>query len=59
MKEVHGFLNIPNYQLATYDSYASGTRPLIPHDLRCQLAEFYRPYNQQLEEYLGMKFNWE
>jgi len=27
MKEVYGFLNIPNYQLATYDSYASGTRP--------------------------------
>jgi len=59
MKEVHGFLNIPNYQLATYDSYALGTRSLIPDELRRQLVEFYRPYNEQLEEYLGMKFNWE
>lgn len=59
MKEVYGFLNIPDYQLATYDSHASGIRPLIPNDLRRQLAEFYRPYNEQLEEYLGMKFNWD
>ncbi|KEI65119.1 hypothetical protein A19Y_8007 (plasmid) [Planktothrix agardhii NIVA-CYA 126/8] len=27
--------------------------------MRQTLAEFFRPHNQKLEEYLGMKFNWD
>jgi hypothetical protein len=33
--------------------------PALSPVLRQQLADFFRPYNQELEEYLGMKFNWE
>lgn len=59
MKQVHRFLNLPNYQLAEYRNYNPGSYYLISDKLRQQLVEFFHPYNQELEEYLGMEFNWE
>lgn len=59
MKQVHRFLNLPDYQLTEYRNYNPGSYPLISLELRQQLEEFFHPYNQQLEEYLGRKFNWE
>ncbi len=59
MKQVHRFLNLPDYQLTEYRNYNPGSYSLISDKLRQQLVEFFRPYNQQLEEYLGIKFNWE
>ncbi|MDY6782564.1 MAG: sulfotransferase [Cyanobacteriota bacterium] len=58
MKEVYRFLNLPDYQLKDYPKYNSGSYSSISDDLRCQLAESFRPYNQELEELLGRKLNW-
>jgi hypothetical protein len=44
MKQVHHFLNLPDHQLTEYRNYNPGS---------------YQPYNRELEDYLGRKFNWE
>jgi len=59
MAEVYQFLNLPNHKIFDYKTHGAGVSPFIPDDLNHDLTEFYRPYNQQLEEYLSMKFNWE
>ncbi|RCJ32534.1 hypothetical protein A6769_27770 [Nostoc punctiforme NIES-2108] len=59
MKEVYSFLNLPDYQMRKYPNQNPGSYPPISDNLRRQLVEFFCPYNQQLEEYLGMKLNWE
>ncbi|MEH2059258.1 MAG: sulfotransferase domain-containing protein [Nostoc sp.] len=59
MKQVHRFLNLPDYQLTEYRNYNPGSYHSVPDALRYQLAEFFQPYNRELEHYLGRKFNWE
>jgi Sulfotransferase domain/Tetratricopeptide repeat len=59
MKKVFSFLNLPDYPLAEYPNYNPGSYNPLSDDLRQTLAEFFRPHNQKLEEYLGMKFNWD
>jgi tetratricopeptide (TPR) repeat protein len=58
MKQVYNFLNLPDYQLTEYRNYNPGSYHSVPHTLKCQLADFFKPYNRQLEDYLGRKFNW-
>lgn len=58
MKQIYSFLNLPEYQLSQYRNSNPGSYPPIDPELRHQLVEFFHPYNQRLEEYLGMKFNW-
>lgn len=59
MNQVYDFLGLPYNQLRFYRNSNVGSYSPISDNLRSQLKEFYRPYNQQLEEYLGMKFDWE
>ena len=58
-KQVFDFLGLPDYQLLEYKNYFPGSYPEIDASLRHQLSELFQPHNQKLEEYLGMKFNWE
>lgn len=59
MKKVFNFLNLSDYQMPEYRNYNPGSYNPISDDLRQRLAEFFRPHNQKLEEYLGMKFKWD
>jgi tetratricopeptide (TPR) repeat protein len=59
LKRTYDFLNLPDYPLPEYRNFNPNSYPPISSDIRRQLVEFFRPYNQQLEEYLGMKFNWQ
>ena len=59
MQQVYNFLGIPDYPLAEYPNYNAGSYPQVSSELRQNLADFFRPHNQKLEEYLGMNFNWE
>ena len=59
LTQVFEFLGVPDYSLAEYRNYNPGSYNSISDDLRQTLAEFFRPHNQKLEEYLGMKFNWD
>ncbi|MDY6782567.1 MAG: sulfotransferase domain-containing protein [Cyanobacteriota bacterium] len=59
MKQVYNFLNLPECPQTEYRNWNSNTYPPTSPTLRQQLAEFFQPYNQELEEYLGMTFNWQ
>ncbi|MDY6804026.1 MAG: tetratricopeptide repeat protein [Cyanobacteriota bacterium] len=59
MKEVFSFLELPDYQLKHYKKFNSGSYSNLSESLRRKLSDFFRPYNQELEDYLGMTFNWE
>ncbi len=59
MEKVFNFLDLPKYQLQDYQKLNSGSYPNIPPLIYSTLSDYFQPYNQKLEEYLGMKFNWE
>jgi hypothetical protein len=59
LTQVFEFLGVPDYTLPEYPNYNSGSYNPISDDLRQTLAEFFRSHNQKLEEYLGLKFDWD
>ncbi|MCT7958959.1 tetratricopeptide repeat-containing sulfotransferase family protein [Laspinema palackyanum] len=59
LTQVFEFLDVPDYALPEYPNYNPGAYNPIDDNLRQRLADFFRPHNQKLEEYLGMTFNWD
>jgi tetratricopeptide (TPR) repeat protein len=57
-KQVLEFLNLPDYQLSEYQNANPGFYRPTSESVRDWLSDYFKPYNQQLEEYLGRKFNW-
>jgi len=68
------FLELPRWELKEYKKYNyqgshfgqafSSVKPKLPYGkmaplVREQLIEYFRPYNQQLYEFLGIDFGWE
>ncbi len=58
MRKVYEFLGLSDHPLLEYDNFNSNSYSPISSHSRQRLIDLYYPYNQQLEEYLGMKFNW-
>lgn len=50
--------DLRDYQLNAYPKHYSGSYNPTADIIRNKLAEYYRPYNQRLEEYLETKFDW-
>ena len=59
MEKVFAFLGLPMHHLPEYTTWNPGTYSPISESMRHRLNDFFRPHNQGLEEYLGMKFNWD
>ncbi|MEH2238471.1 sulfotransferase domain-containing protein [Nostoc sp.] len=59
MKQVYEFLGISNYSLSGYPKVNSGSYSRTSNELRQKLSNFFQPHNRKLEDYLGMKFDWE
>ena len=59
VNQVFQFLQVEQYQLKEYKIKNKGTYRPISKSMRSALSDYFRPLNQQLEEYLGMKFNWD
>ncbi|MDY6805892.1 MAG: sulfotransferase domain-containing protein [Cyanobacteriota bacterium] len=64
LKEVLEFLDLPEFELPEYKQRNKGTlkkakKKSISDSLKLQLAEYFQPHNQRLEEFLGMKFDWD
>ena len=53
------FLDLPNYENITFKRANQGKYPKMDSRIRIELTEYFRPYNQQLYDYLGINFNWE
>ncbi len=58
VKQVLDFLDLPEYQLPEYQNANPGSYQPVSESVRDWLSDYFRPYNQQLEEYLETKFNW-
>ncbi|EGK89477.1 tetratricopeptide repeat protein [Microcoleus vaginatus PCC 9802] len=58
VKQVLEFLDLPEYQLSDYQNANPGSYQPVNQSVRDWLRDYFRPYNQQLEEYLGTKFDW-
>jgi hypothetical protein len=58
LNQVWEFLQLPSYQLTQYDKYNSGEYPEVSPEVRQQLQAYFQPYNRELEEFLGEKFDW-
>ena len=58
VKQVLEFLDLPEYQLSEYQNANPGSYPPVNQSIRDWLRDYFRPYNQQLEEYLSTNFNW-
>ncbi|MEP6486115.1 tetratricopeptide repeat protein [Microcoleus vaginatus GB2-A3] len=58
LKQVLEFLDLPEYQLSEYQNANPGSYQPVNQSVRDWLRNYFRPYNQQLEEYLSRDFNW-
>ncbi|MBE9097328.1 tetratricopeptide repeat-containing sulfotransferase family protein [Tychonema sp. LEGE 07203] len=58
VKQVLEFLELPEYQLPEYQNANPGFYPRVNESVRELLNDYFKPYNQELEEYLGRKFGW-
>lgn len=59
LSQSYRFLELPNYDLSDYQNANPGTYSRVSGDVYRKLSDFFRPYNQELETYLEMKFDWE
>ncbi|MDJ0567677.1 MAG: tetratricopeptide repeat protein [Pleurocapsa sp. MO_192.B19] len=59
MEKVCEFLGLPNSPLDNYPKVNAGSYNQVNSRLRKTLTDYFAPYNQQLEEYLGIEFNWQ
>ena len=58
MKQVYDFLGIAPQQLAEYFKVNVGSYQEVDSEIRDILTAYFKPYNQQLEEFLNLEFNW-
>ena len=59
VQQVLNFLDLPKYELLEYQNYNPGNYSQIDPLMGRNLSNYFRVHNQRLEEYLGIKFNWE
>ncbi len=58
VQQVLAFLDLPEYQLSEYQNANPGSYQRVNESIRELLSDYFKPYNQELEEYLGRKFDW-
>ncbi|MCE5317422.1 MAG: sulfotransferase domain-containing protein [Parachlamydia sp.] len=58
MNDLFAFLGVPGQTLPKYKNRSHNYEPMAPQ-IRQQLVEYFKPYNKQLEELLGRKFDWD
>jgi hypothetical protein len=59
MEQVFKFLALPSCPQDNYPKVNAGSYQDVDPNIRRTLVEYFAPYNQQLEKYLGMEFGWE
>ena len=59
MQKAYDFLGIEDRPLSEYRNVNSRRYNSIHPELRQQLSEYFRPWNQQLEEFLGRSMHWD
>jgi len=57
--EVFDFLNLPRYKIKDNRVYHLQNNPKMNETTRKFLIEYFKPYNKQLYEHFGRRFNWD
>ena len=58
MERVFKFLDLPSNPLENYPKVNVGSYQEVEPEIRKTLADYFAPYNKQLEQYLNMEFGW-
>jgi hypothetical protein len=58
MSQVYDFLGVPNLPPMKMNRHKSFPYPKMEQRMRQQLVEYFKPYNEQLYDYLGRDFCW-
>ena len=58
MERVFKFLDLPCNPLENYPKVNAGSYQEVDPKIRKTLADYFAPYNKQLEQYLNMEFGW-
>jgi hypothetical protein len=59
MNEVFAFLGLDSFTMSTENGEKNSDYPPMDPEMRKTLLEYFKPYNADLEELLGQKFNWD
>jgi tetratricopeptide (TPR) repeat protein len=59
MAEIWKFLGLPHITQNQHVRHNVGSYPPVTPEIKQKLQEFFIPYNQELEQYLNRKFNWQ
>ena len=59
--QVLDFLGVENFDLDQYEQFRKQdySESKLPIDTHKKLADYFKPHNQRLYEFLGRKFDWE
>jgi len=57
-QQVLDFLNLPKFELNSFKAYKMRKYSSISEETRKKLADYFRPYNEQLYQLLGRNFDW-
>ncbi len=57
--QVFSFLGLPEYKVKNPQKQKAAKYPQMNSETRKFLADYFRPYNQQLYDLLGRKFEWD
>jgi hypothetical protein len=59
MNEVFAFLGLDPITLLLSEERNAGAPGMLSPEARSQLTSFFRPYNEELYEFLGRRFDWD
>jgi len=59
LQQIYTFLGLEHHPLPEYRNLNPRNYNAISPELHQQLTEYFRPYNEQIEDYLGQKFNYQ
>ncbi len=59
MQQSFQFLGLEPYDLDQFEVFNQGNYEPLDTQTRRRLAEYFQPYNQKLEQFLQMQFDWE
>jgi hypothetical protein len=62
LKNIQRFLDLPVVNIPEYGKKANENPIKLPppeQEIKSTLAEFYKPYNQELFDLIGTEFNWQ
>ncbi|MHA1868936.1 MAG: sulfotransferase domain-containing protein, partial [Candidatus Heimdallarchaeaceae archaeon] len=57
--EITEFLEIPKYNGLDFQIYNKTENIEVDPDIKFNLKEFFRPYNKELQNFLGLEFPWD